>query len=279
MVRPRSRSPCGSVDRNQLCTLRAARKRVAPRAGAWIETTLTKRLLWAFVAPRAGAWIETCAALELLQHLYRSLPVRERGSKPRPRNIDGLAPVAPRAGAWIETVTETVHGDSDTSLPVRERGSKRCAIAIRLCRLCRSPCGSVDRNYLCRYWATGICRSPCGSVDRNIIRCCRLGAGTSLPVRERGSKHLASYYCLGTQRRSPCGSVDRNPNVERHRVHVRSLPVRERGSKRRVAIAALPLASLPVRERGSKPCKTERRSTHARRSPCGSVDRNNGCGC
>ena len=55
---------------------------VAPRAGAWIETSNR----WKYppkqiVAPRAGAWIETTGILSLPDNLV----------------------VAPRAGAWIET--------------------------------------------------------------------------------------------------------------------------------------------------------------------------------
>ncbi len=33
--------------------------RVAPRAGAWIETILSSEISAPTVAPRAGAWIET----------------------------------------------------------------------------------------------------------------------------------------------------------------------------------------------------------------------------
>ncbi len=37
---------------------------VAPRAGAWIETSLCPlTLLNSIVAPRAGAWIETIVAI------------------------------------------------------------------------------------------------------------------------------------------------------------------------------------------------------------------------
>ena len=50
---------------------------VAPRAGAWIETSSCVHQ----VAPRAGAWIET---LDSSTVTYSSV-------------------VAPRAGAWIET--------------------------------------------------------------------------------------------------------------------------------------------------------------------------------
>ena len=56
--------------------------RVAPRAGAWIETTPTGRALsQGKVAPRAGAWIETPGRFS--DRCCRF--------------------VAPRAGAWIET--------------------------------------------------------------------------------------------------------------------------------------------------------------------------------
>ena len=54
------RSPCGSVDRNKIICSWLDCEDVAPRAGAWIETpqaflSASTRL----VAPRAGAWIET----------------------------------------------------------------------------------------------------------------------------------------------------------------------------------------------------------------------------
>ena len=56
---------------------------VAPRVGAWIETSSlpNSRLAYA-VAPRVGAWIETLR----LTHCYCCFRV------------------APRVGAWIETI-------------------------------------------------------------------------------------------------------------------------------------------------------------------------------
>ena len=56
---------------------------VAPRVGAWIETTFERGLcdLGYKVAPRVGAWIETIGIC------YEG----------------GLDAVAPRVGAWIET--------------------------------------------------------------------------------------------------------------------------------------------------------------------------------
>ena len=56
--------------------------KVAPRAGAWIETSLQIFLdLLRRVAPRAGAWIETHIGevRELVRR--RSHPVRVRGLK------------------------------------------------------------------------------------------------------------------------------------------------------------------------------------------------------
>ena len=58
---------------------------VAPRVGAWIETTAAlnaKNRRW--VAPRVGAWIETNSALNAI--------------------LDDV--VAPRVGAWIETSSD-----------------------------------------------------------------------------------------------------------------------------------------------------------------------------
>ena len=56
---------------------------VAPRAGAWIETEIKiSKTLWTGVAPRAGAWIET-VQLALMSPSLMSLPVRERGLKPK----------------------------------------------------------------------------------------------------------------------------------------------------------------------------------------------------
>ena len=57
--------------------------RVAPRAGAWIETDrCAPKPISNQVAPRAGAWIET------LGIIFRRM----------------ASIVAPRAGAWIETL-------------------------------------------------------------------------------------------------------------------------------------------------------------------------------
>ena len=69
----------------KLCILigDASPDKVAPHAGAWIETSgQVATFAFTTVAPHAGAWIET-----VMMHPYL-LPI----------------PVAPHAGAWIETL-------------------------------------------------------------------------------------------------------------------------------------------------------------------------------
>ncbi len=61
--------------------------RVAPRAGAWIETAVSAPASTPFVvAPRAGAWIETQAILDKYKEI-KSHPVRVRGLKPLLREL------------------------------------------------------------------------------------------------------------------------------------------------------------------------------------------------
>ena len=122
--------------------------KVAPFAGAWIETAssvLPPKPL--SVAPFAGAWIETALPDRNLWTCSKSLPSRERGLKPiicydycsvfmsLPSRERGLKPlilrtfrtspgVAPFAGAWIETLSVNTNSLSDLSLPSRERGLK-----------------------------------------------------------------------------------------------------------------------------------------------------------
>ena len=78
--------------------------KVAPRAGAWIETSAFHFICSrANVAPRAGAWIETIMKPQAKKNLV-SHPVRVRGLKLSLLCVTiALNVVAPRAGAWIET--------------------------------------------------------------------------------------------------------------------------------------------------------------------------------
>ena len=78
---------------------------VAPRVGAWIETKKKQQEEeLELVAPRVGAWIETCQNIQKRKKLKTSHPVWVRGLKHR-RKLPGLRfqEVAPRVGAWIET--------------------------------------------------------------------------------------------------------------------------------------------------------------------------------
>jgi len=61
---------------------------VAPRAGAWIETIMSRNYnnLISQVAPRAGAWIETVLALADFEG-DMSHPVRVRGLKQPNKNF------------------------------------------------------------------------------------------------------------------------------------------------------------------------------------------------
>ena len=96
---------------------------VAPRVGAWIETSsLLTTLSITVVAPRVGAWIET--------HPRRPL---------RPHHQ-----VAPRVGAWIETVILTFSFACGMSHPVWVRGLKPLIGFMFIIFSCRTPCGCVD---------------------------------------------------------------------------------------------------------------------------------------
>jgi len=78
---------------------------VAPHAGAWIETVLSRPARSCIqVAPHAGAWIETKLFLLRLA-IFLSRPMRARGLKliQYKEHLTNLS-VAPHAGAWIETV-------------------------------------------------------------------------------------------------------------------------------------------------------------------------------
>ena len=77
---------------------------VAPFAGAWIETgKFGEGYILYLVAPFAGAWIET-VPISTTAEAQTSLPSRERGLKPNHEPSVGFAHyVAPFAGAWIET--------------------------------------------------------------------------------------------------------------------------------------------------------------------------------
>ena len=186
---------------------------VAPRAGAWIETSVPARGAVAdHVAPRAGAWIETSTRTSPQSAARASPPVRGRGSKPVVPDHERRHPERrPPCGGVDRNEYHVFH---------------------RNLRSGRPPCGGVDRNSYA--YASGAqsyvapragawietpgrasaCRSargrpPCGGVDRN----------------DTGMMAMSSF-----SGRPPCGGVDRNP-CARARLDRVSPPVRGRGSK------------------------------------------------
>ena len=100
---------------------------VAPRVGAWIETTtLCNNLNADMVAPRVGAWIETIGR-KCCYRKCKSHPVWVRGLKLSFRDGNPIpVGVAPRVGAWIETRSIYFCQISQASHPVWVRGLKLC---------------------------------------------------------------------------------------------------------------------------------------------------------
>ena len=126
--------------------MRIAAHTVAPRAGAWIETTTNLRKpLSQKVAPRAGAWIETLCeltSLALSPVAPRAGAWIETGTA---RLLASTQEVAPRAGAWIETGTMMgVTADKIKSRPARARGLKLRAVLETSLQTRRAPRGRVD---------------------------------------------------------------------------------------------------------------------------------------
>ena len=252
------RSSRGSVDRNTPGSVQGAAMRVAPHAGAWIETGPEGQVnLMPRVAPHAGAWIETGIGASA-GGCDRSLLTRERGSKQphRPR-AGGRGLVAPHAGAWIETSSKAERQSELSSLLTRERGSNIGRVTSVAQMRGRSSRGSVDRNQrIVVARRRGRRRSSRGSVDRNIHS--RLEAqrqATVAPhagawietkpppgarIRSGVAPHAGAWIETASHRRPPAGtggrssrgSVDRNvDNVARAIRHTGSLLTRERGSK------------------------------------------------
>ena len=210
------RPPCGGVDRNSGGARTAwQRSRSPPVRGRGsklgVVASLARRPR---VAPRAGAWIETHVIHTSATHRSQSPPVRGRGLKHIDRTATHVAarPVAPRAGAWIETRSAPHAGTIASGRP---------------------PCGGVDRNAAASRYTAGtvtvapragawietgrsdalaaICarRPPCGGVDRNRAHFAeRIGCDESPPVRGRGSKHGQRQVICRAVRRPPCGGVD-----------------------------------------------------------------------
>src|SRR5690606_24173373 len=91
------------------------------------------------VAPHAGAWIETLATEEQLQAVM-SPPTRGRGLKPDRPSLSRIWPhVAPHAGAWIETKVMAYLAVGKMSSPTRGRGLEPLHVADAIARLQSPP--------------------------------------------------------------------------------------------------------------------------------------------
>ena len=119
---------------------------VAPRVGAWIETSVQSAdLSHMYVAPRVGAWIETAYSLTSRLRI-KSHPVWVRGLKLNNNLEEGQSTtVAPRVGAWIEThVIVSIYNKKKVAPRVGAwiETYPRCNYTNELFR--RTPCGCVD---------------------------------------------------------------------------------------------------------------------------------------
>ena len=129
---PRSiccRPPRGGVDRNRINNRCVDAIEVAPRAGAWIETSVPlPRATWSACRPPRGGVDRNKDNDTYPIPVYRRPP---RGGVDRNDNDPTdtfLEHVAPRAGAWIETSGVNAPRPRQAwSPPARGRGSKRAA--------------------------------------------------------------------------------------------------------------------------------------------------------
>ncbi len=262
---------------------RAAAGGVAPRAGAWIETGNRPALnaLHGQVAPRAGAWIETLATVGKRCSSECRSPCGsvDRNSQPR-SSMTISRGRSPCGSVDRNDPQQAANGAAQLSLPVRERGSKHEQDRSAIPALRRSPCGSVDRNTIFEYKGLRVpCRSPCGSVDRNKEVADAIGlTGKSLPVRERGSKLSVNVTRLPSAKgRSPCGSVDRNDTTQIYDCDIFVAP--RAGAWIETVLLGLDWSAALVAPRAGAWIETlhglRGSFMRERRSPCGSVDRNN----
>ena len=143
----------------------------------------------ATVAPRVGAWIETTPTSLCRGHRPRSHPVWVRGLKHvRCGHHRKAYRVAPRVGAWIETPRAILNTLTVGSHPVWVRGLKHL------------PTAKASQNGQSHpVWVRGLKHRQCFPDD--------CGNG-SHPVWVRGLKHLFCLPQKAPKRRTPCGCVD-----------------------------------------------------------------------
>jgi len=99
--------------------------KVAPHAGAWIETL---KLDWYSLSGRSHPMRVRGLKLALNEKINqsnRSHPMRVRGLKLSSRILECASIVAPHAGAWIETYSGATNVTRTMSHPMRVRGLKQ----------------------------------------------------------------------------------------------------------------------------------------------------------
>ena len=103
-------------------------RRVAPHAGAWIETPTASPPRWArsTVAPHAGAWIETLYRTRIAPGGSWSPPTRGRGLKRDRSDHDGERSIGspPTRGRGLKHLPAQGRGAVHRSPPTRGRGLK-----------------------------------------------------------------------------------------------------------------------------------------------------------
>ena len=122
------------------------RSRVAPRAGAWIETRTDSGITPAATSLPARERGLKQMRIDLAALVFWSLPARERGLKHAAEiHAPWIDVVAPRAGAWIETGTPTPKRPIPIVAPRAGAWIETCHLWRKQCsRPGRSPRGSVD---------------------------------------------------------------------------------------------------------------------------------------
>src|SRR3546814_6929159 len=145
----KGRPSCRGVDRNRDDRGTRAKPKVAPHAGAWIETrSASSRPMASWVAPHAGAWIETRSEGVHSLTAGPSPLMQGRGSKQNPTHAFlRCGGVAPHAGAWIETRGGAAEARSRGRVaPHAGAWIETSVVGAAVIRGCRPSCRGVDRN-------------------------------------------------------------------------------------------------------------------------------------
>ena len=137
--------------------------------GAWIETAtfLSARPL-APVAPRVGAWIETTIRVSEERAQTKSHPVWVRGLKQIYQKAHEL--ICRSHPVWVRGLKHVFHrsiAEVVLSHPVWVRGLKQSVIYSQNCSTKVAPrVGAwIETERICANSLATICRTPCGCVD------------------------------------------------------------------------------------------------------------------